>query len=91
MNLPGVMTMTSRNRPASPLQTLLDWSRDPQAWISMLAVLTVLGVGSGALESADRPSEAALHVSQTESPSSAQSSPASKADEQLASLDISKL
>ncbi|MCV2356255.1 hypothetical protein LNV09_19090 [Paucibacter sp. B2R-40] len=81
--------MTRTNKQASPLKTLLHLGRDPQAWISMLAVLTVLGIGSGALETADRPADAAVQFRQSAGP--AQSQPGAGAEEQVASLDTSKL
>ncbi|MCV2367152.1 hypothetical protein [Roseateles oligotrophus] len=84
------MMMTSKNGRASLLKTLLSLSQDPQSWISMLAVLTLLGVGSGALESADRPSEPRPQFSKALSPAQSHP-PAPMAEEQMASLDASKL
>lgn len=80
--------MTSTNSPASLLKNLLILSRDPQSWISMLAVLTLLGVGSGVLESADRPTEARAQFSQS---ANAQSQSITQPEEQVASLDTGKL
>jgi hypothetical protein len=64
----------------SLLPKLCSLGQDPQAWISALAVVTLLGLGSGVLESADRPA-----------PQLTQSQAGAAADEQLASLDASKL
>ncbi|MCV2358029.1 hypothetical protein LNV08_03500 [Paucibacter sp. TC2R-5] len=81
--------MTSTNKLANALKTLLNLGRDPQCWISMLAVLTVLGVSSGALETADHPADAAMQYRQTAG--QAPSQPVAGPDEQVASLDTSKL
>jgi hypothetical protein len=60
------------------LSKLRNLGQDPQAWISMLALVTLLGLGSGLLESADRPTQAQIHSGAVP-------------DEQLASVDASKL
>lgn len=67
------------------LTRLMTWSRDPQSWISTLAVVTLLGLASGTFESAD--SRPADQMKQAQA--QAQASP--PADEQVASLDTGKL
>lgn len=61
------------------LTRLLNWGQDPQAWISMLTVLTLLGLASGTFDAADRLSTDQL--AQASAP----------ADEQVASVDAEKL
>ncbi len=81
--------MTPNPKHANLSKKLLRLGQDPQSWISMLALVTLLGVGSGALESADRPSESKAHFSQAVGPAPSQAGV--HAEEQLASLDTSKL
>ena len=61
------------------LNRLLSWGQDPQSWISMLAVVTVLGLASGTFDPADKLSPDQL--AQASAP----------VDEQVASLDAGKL
>lgn len=70
---------------ANLVTKLLRLSQDPQSWISALAVVTLLGLSSGALESADKPAEAKAKFSKIEG------SELGQADAHLASLDASKL
>ncbi len=61
------------------LNKLLNWGQDPQAWISMLTVVTVLGLASGSFDPADSP------------PAKQQAQASAPADEKVASLDTGKL
>jgi hypothetical protein len=63
------------------LNKLLNWGQDPQAWISMLTVVTLLGLVSGTFDPADR-----LSTDQR-----AQTQASAPADEKVASLDAGKL
>lgn len=63
------------------LTRLLNLGQDPQSWISMLAVVTLLGLASGTFEAPDSPPADQL--------AQAQASPS--AGEQVASLDAGKL
>ena len=61
------------------LNRLMNWGQDPQAWISMLAVVTLLGLASGTFDPADRPSPDQLAQAAT------------LVDEKVASLDAGQL
>ncbi|WP_310383885.1 hypothetical protein [Roseateles sp.] len=63
------------------LTQLMNWGQDPQAWISMLAVVTLLGLASGTFDAADSRSADKL----------AQVDASTPADEKVASLDAGKL
>jgi hypothetical protein len=75
------MVMRTTIKQGGWLTTLLNLSQDPQAWISMLAVVTLLGLASGTFEAADNLSADKLAQAQASVP----------ADEQVASLDVGKL
>jgi hypothetical protein len=90
------MKPTTNSSPQLSVQKLGCLSRDPQAWIAMLALITLLGLGTGSFE----PTEAMeLAASQDEPLAPAlnpkQPSPAfgtlPQAGEQVASLDARKL
>lgn len=70
------------------LTKLCGLGQDPQAWISMLALVTLLGLGSGLLESADRPNQT---QKQTQKQTQTKNHSGVVTDEQLASVDASKL
>lgn len=78
-----MMTTTSKQR--GWLTRLLNWGQDPQAWISMLTVVTLLGLASGTFDTADRLSADKLAQAEAQDQTSA------PMDEKVASLDAGKL
>ena len=82
------------NTDAKLEKNALSLMRDPQAWISMLALVTLLGLSSGALESGNSPHESLAASSAPLAPATTlaiQQNHQPPESEQLASLDASKL
>jgi len=69
------------------LPKLLHLSRDPQAWIAGLALITLLGLGTGSFEPAASNELAAAQEQEAESTQHRWP----QAGEQVASLDLQKL
>ncbi|MEJ6004522.1 hypothetical protein WG899_03110 [Paucibacter sp. AS339] len=90
------MKPTTNSSPLLSVQKLGCLSRDPQAWIAMLALVTLLGLGTGSFEPTEA-LELAASQDHTVAPNSMPSQPSPvfsalpPAGEQVASLDARKL
>ncbi len=69
------------------LEPLLQRCRDPQAWIAGLALITLLGLGTGSFEPAAAPEVTAAQEQDLEAPQHRWA----QGSEQIASLDVQKL